>query len=77
MTEEFAQRKETMALVLAIGGVLLPVIASAFALLVAYQARGIYREHPEYSGSGLVVPAIVLGWAGLAFGIAAVVYAFG
>jgi hypothetical protein len=74
--EAFAERKATLALILAICGfVLLPVIASVFALVVAHQAHRMFRSHPELGGDRHVIVAMVLGWAGLAFGVAALIYA--
>ena len=77
-TEAFAQRKATTALILAACGfVLLPVIASVFALIAAHQARGMLRDHPGHPAATQAKAAMVLGWLGLAFGTAALIYAFG
>jgi hypothetical protein len=54
-------------LVLGIAGLtVLPLIASAFALIFGYMARREIRQRPdETSGHGVAVAGIVLGWIGI------------
>jgi len=76
--EAFAHRKATTAFILAICSfVLCPFVAAVGAVIVGHQARRMYRDHPELPANSLVLPALVLGWLGVAFGIAALIYAFG
>jgi hypothetical protein len=60
--EAFADQKATLAMLLAVCGfVLLPVIASLFAVVVAHQAHRMIRGHADYRGGGQVIAAMVLG----------------
>lgn len=75
--EAFANRKVTSALILAACSFFLcPLVAALGAVVVAHQAQRLYREHPELTRNGGLPIAIALSWAGVAFGIAAVIYVF-
>ena len=70
-----ADQKATLALLLAASGfIVLPVIASLFAVIVAHQTRRMMRGRPPHTRAGQVVAAMVMGYVGLAAGLAAVVY---
>ena len=76
--EAFADQKATLALILAVCGFfLLPFIASLGAVVVAHQARRMTRGYPDYPRRGLVTAAMVFGYIGLVYGVAALVYVFG
>jgi hypothetical protein len=73
--EAFAHRKAVLAIVLAAAGfVILPVISSVFAVIVAHQARRMYRAHPEYRDPDLAFAAIVISWVGLVVAVALMTY---
>jgi hypothetical protein len=74
--EATAERKAIAALGLALVGILvLPMIASALAVVFGRQARRIIRSHPGARGGGQALTAMVLGWTELALGaVGAVVY---
>jgi hypothetical protein len=76
--EALANQKAVMALILSICGfLLLPLIASVMAVLVAHTARRMSRGHPEFTASSVSLAAMIFGYIGLAYGLGALVYVFG
>jgi hypothetical protein len=62
----YAQRMAVCALVLAACGFLvLPVISSVLAVVLAHVARRMYRAHPDYGRGDVALAALVLGWIGV------------
>ena len=68
-----SQQTHTMAIVSLIFGILglvgvCPGLGSVIALITGYMAKNdIQRDPVNYSGSGLAMGGIVLGWIGVAF----------